>query len=145
MEFTKRHNVNRGYMRLHVWNDAIELFKLTCTLMDGIQKQDFKLRSQILDAVQSISANIAEGYCRKSIKEYLQFLHIALGSSAEALTRVIGLRHTGYLSAQLFEDFDNLHYAMENKLLALVKSLQKRASAKEWNEQISDIHEEKPA
>jgi len=32
---------------------------------------------ELIDAVQSISANIAEGYCRKSINEYLYFLNVA--------------------------------------------------------------------
>ncbi|MHB8338813.1 MAG: four helix bundle protein [Ignavibacteriaceae bacterium] len=30
-------------------------------------KLDFKLKAQILDAAQSISSNIAEGYCRRRI------------------------------------------------------------------------------
>lgn len=139
MEWTKRRNVNRGYMTLDVWNKAIDLFKLTSDLTDNIKDIDFRLRSQILGAVQSVSANIAEGYCRKSLKEYLQFLHIALGSSGEALTRMIGLKHSGKLSTELFEDFDILHYETENKLIALVKGLQKKASAGDWNDQIANI------
>jgi four helix bundle protein len=123
MEYTKRRNPNRGYMKLNVWNDAVELFKLTSISLNQIPKLDIKLRSQILDAVQSISANIAEGYCRRSLKEYLQFLYVALGSSGEAMTRMIGIRETGQLFQEGFEKFDELHYATENKLLALVKSL----------------------
>ena len=139
MEWTKRHNINRGYMRLEIWSNAIDLFKLTHSLLDDTRNIDFKLRSQILDAVQSVSANIAEGYCRKSLKEYLQFLHIALGSSGEALTRMMGLKHSGQLSAEFFEDFDILHYQTENRLIALVKCLQKKAGTGEWNEKISNV------
>ncbi len=138
MEWTRRHNVNRGYMRLEVWNDAMELFKLTWTSVNRAEKVDLKLKSQIFNSVQSISANIAEGYCRKSVKEYLQFLYIALGSTGEALTRMIGLMQCGILPNQAFEEFDILHYAVENKLLALVKSLQTKAKTKEWNEEIAN-------
>ncbi len=138
MEWTRRHNVNRGYMRLEVWNDAMELFKLTWTSVNHAEKVDMKLKSQILNSVQSISANIAEGYCRRSIKEYLQFLYIALGSTGEALTRMIGLMQCGIIPNQAFQDFDALHYAVENKLLALVRSLQTRAKTKEWNEEIAN-------
>ena len=57
MEYTKRRNLNRGYMKLEVWNERIELFKLTNKIVGGIPKLDFKLIAQILDAVQSISSN----------------------------------------------------------------------------------------
>jgi four helix bundle protein len=69
--YTERKNLNRGFMKLEVWNDAIALFKLVYDIITRIDVIDFKLRSQILDAAQSISSNIAEGYCRRSINEYL--------------------------------------------------------------------------
>ncbi len=81
-EHTKRRNLNRGYMKLEVWNDAIELFRITFKHMNNISNLDFKLKSQILDAAQSISSNIEEGYGRRSINEYLYFLNISLGSLA---------------------------------------------------------------
>ena len=139
MDFTKRRNVNRGYMKLDVWNRAIDLFKLTNDLIGNTNHIDIRLRSQMLGAVQSVSANIAEGYCRRSLKEYIQFLHIALGSSGEAFTRMIGLKHSGQLSNDLFEKFDILHYETENKLISLVKSLQKKRASENWNDQLADI------
>ncbi len=36
----------------------------------------------------SIPSNIAEGFMRKNTKEYIQFLHIALGSLGELDTQV---------------------------------------------------------
>jgi len=115
-------------MKLEVWQDAMELFKLTSDIMGGAPNVDFRLRSQILDSAQSIASNIAEGYCRRSINEYLYFLNVALGSLGEVITRVIGIKLIGQLREGDFERFDELHYKVENKLLALVKSLQaKRA------------------
>jgi len=125
---TKRRNINRGFMKLEVWQDAMELFKLTSDIMGRAPSIDFRLRSQILDSAQSIASNIAEGYCRRSINEYLYFLNVALGSSGEVMTRVIGIKLIGQLREEDFERFDELHYKVENKLFALVKSLQaKRA------------------
>jgi four helix bundle protein len=59
-----RRNLNRGYMKLEVWNDAVSLFELVYSNLAAIHI-DLKSRSQIIDSAQSVSANIAEGYCRK--------------------------------------------------------------------------------
>ena len=59
MGYTERKNLNRGFMKLEVWNDAMALFKLANDIITRIGVIDFKLKSQILDAAQSISSNIA--------------------------------------------------------------------------------------
>lgn len=59
-EYSMRRNLNRGYMKLDVWHKAIELYRMVWRLVNEA-KLDFKLRSQIADAAQSVSANIVEG------------------------------------------------------------------------------------
>ena len=134
-EYTRRRNVNRGFMKLDVWIEAVAQFKEICSLLEDIGPVDFKLRSQILNCAQSISANIAEGYSRRSIKEYLQFLNIALGSSGELMTRMIGFKTIGAVSDRSFEEFDVRHYSVENKLIALTKSLQLKKREGTWIEE----------
>jgi len=141
VEYTKRRNLNRGYMKLEVWDDALDLLKLVNNIIQNIDKIDFKLRSQILDAAQSISSNIAEGYCRRSINEYLQFLNIALASSGELLTRIIGLRKISKISESVFEEFDKFHYKTENKLLSLIKALQSKRKEGTWDQEIHEVSE----
>ena len=141
MEFTKRHNLNRGNMKLEVWLDGIQLFKLINKNVIVIPRLDFKLKAQILDAAQSVSSNIAEGYCRKSINEYLYFLNVALGSCGEFLTRTIGLKAAELITSNTFEEIDKLHYAVENKLLALIKALELKRSDGTWNQQIHETPE----
>lgn len=46
------------------------------------------LALQMRRAAVSIPSNIAEGHARKNIKEYLQFLRIAYGSSTELETQL---------------------------------------------------------
>ena len=72
-------NINRGFKELIVWQDAIELYVLTCTKISDFPFELKKTAGNCIDASHSISRNIAEGYCRKGIKEYLNFLNIALG------------------------------------------------------------------
>src|SRR6266853_677652 len=89
MEYTKLRNLNRGYMKLEVWQRGMDLFEMAFRLAEPVK--DFKLKSQFTDAAQSVSANVAEGYGRRSLAEYLQYLYVAKGSLGEALTRAAGL------------------------------------------------------
>ena len=130
MEYTKRRNLNRTYMKLDVWQRGMDLFNLAFAF--SLKVSDFKLRSQFSDSVQSVSANIAEGYGRRSCAEYLQFLYIAKGSMAEALTRACGIWSTKQISDSDFDAFDQLHYEVENKLLALIASIESKRDANDW-------------
>src|SRR3954451_16385917 len=107
---TKLRNKNRGYINLIVWQKAMELFELAWKMAFVEAKIDFKLRSQFADAVQSVGANISEGYGRRSVKEYIQFLYVALGSAGEAMTRALGLNQAEQLSLERMRQFDELHY-----------------------------------
>mgnify|MGYP001604439531 CR=1 FL=1 len=82
--------------------------------------------------------NIAEGYSRRSIKEYIQFLYFILGSLSEVLTRSIGLTTTRQISEAQFQQIDSLHYEVENKLVRLVESLQKKKEEGTWSDRISE-------
>ena len=139
---TERRNKNRGYMQLVVWQKAVELFELIWKIAFVDAKIDLRLRSQLTDAAQSVSANIAEGYGRRSVGEYIQFLYYALGSLAETMTRAIGLKRTNQISAARFHDFDLLHYEVENRLLRLIEKLEYKRDDEDWIARISEDPEE---
>ncbi|HWW01902.1 MAG TPA: four helix bundle protein [Candidatus Acidoferrum sp.] len=132
MEYTKRRNLNRGYMKLEVWQRGMDLFDLAFRFADHVA--DFKLKSQFTDAAQSISSNVAEGYGRRTLPEYLQFLYTAKGSLAEALTRAGGLRRVRLMNDAEFEEFDRLHYEVENKLLGLIESMEIKRGTGAWSD-----------
>lgn len=119
-------------MKLEVWQRGMDLFAMAFRLSAGVP--DLKLKSQFRDAAQSVSANIGEGYGRRSLPEYLQFLYIAKGSLAETLTRAIGFRTIELLSNADFEALDKLHYEVENKLLGLIESLEAKRETKDWRD-----------
>ena len=137
MEYTKRRNLNRDYMKLEVWQRGMDLFDLSFRLSTRIS--DFKLKSQFIDASQSVSSNIAEGYGRRSLPEYLQYLYIAKGSLAEALTRAAGLLRIELIADADFENFDTQHYEVENKLLRLIESLEVKRCAGEWHDTLPHL------
>ncbi len=132
MEYTKRRNLNRGYMKLEAWQRGMDLIVMVFQLSTSVS--DLKLKSQFRDAAQSVSANIAEGYGRRSLPEYLQFLYTAKGSLAETLTRAIGLQNVKLVSTDDFEDLDKLHYEVENKLLRLIESLENKRRTNDWQD-----------
>ena len=119
-------------MKLDAWQRGLDLFARAFQLSAVVS--DFKLKSQFRDAAQSVSANIAEGYGRRSLPEYLQYLYIAKGSLAETLTRAIGLQTVKLISPADFEAFDQLHYEVENKLLKLIESLELKRQTNDWRD-----------
>ncbi len=137
MEYTKRRNLNRGYLKLEAWTRGMDLFALSYQLSATVG--DFKLKSQFRDAAQSVSANIAEGYGRRTLPEYLQFLYFAKGSLAETLTRAIGFKTSNLITPAEFEGLDELHYEVENKLLRLIESLEAKRGTGEWRESLPSI------
>jgi four helix bundle protein len=50
--------------------------------------RDYRLRDQLQRSAVSIPSNIAEGYERDTNKEFIRFLYIAKGSSAELRTQL---------------------------------------------------------
>jgi len=130
----KRRNINRGFTKLRVWEDAIELFQLVYKLTKNTPYELSKSRNNILDASHSISRNISEGYCRKNLKEYLNFLNIALGSCGELFSGIISFKEIEIIDEENFENFDQLHYKVENELISLIKSLQQKQKDGNWED-----------
>ena len=125
-------------MNLSVWQKAMELYKYTWEMFVDKPTIDFKLKSQILNSTQSISSNISEGYSRRTINDYIRFLYIALGSCSESLTRAIGFFEVNLITKKHFDSFETLHFEVENKLLGLIRSLEKKKDGKIWVDSIAE-------
>jgi len=75
-----------------------------------------------------------EGYCRRGIKEYLNHLNIALGSCGEFHSCYESFRQAEQITADEYECLDKLHYKLENALIKLIGSLQKKQKNKNWQD-----------
>jgi len=129
---TRRKNKNRGYQQLLVWQDAMELYGLAWNAIRGWLFELKKIASQSMASCDSVHRNIAEGYCRRTIREYLQYLNIALGSLGETLSGFIAYSRNAQIDQSMFEQIDNLIFRLENRLLKLVESLERKRDTNDW-------------
>jgi len=82
--------VEKSYKKLVVWQRSIELVNEVYAQTGSMPRSEqFGLISQMRRCSVSIASNIAEGYKRRNLGEYLHFLSIADASSAELETQLI--------------------------------------------------------
>lgn len=115
----------KSYRDLQVWQKAIELvesvYKLTRTFP---AEERFGLASQLQRAAVSIPANIAEGYGRSHLGDYLHHLSIGRGSLAELETHLVIAVRLKILSREDTVDAWNLSQRVGQMLTKLIQSLQ---------------------
>ena len=128
----ERFNLNRGYQKLRVWQDSISLFTLILEDFKGLSFEFKKIASQQMAAADSIHRNIAEGYCRRSIREYIQYLYVALASLGETVSGLFASKAGRLISQEQFERLDSLCYKLENELIKLIKSLEQKKHKGGW-------------
>ena len=118
MKYLERNkNINRGFRKLVIWQEAIELYKLVKEKLESFNTIPYKISAQVEDSIFSVSSNIAEGYCRRHLKENIQFNNIALASLGENYSQIYALFHTGIINEEWFNEYDTKHYSLENKLI----------------------------
>ena len=132
-----RKNINRGFKNLRVWQDAVSLYVLACKIFRKFPYELKKIAANAIDAAHSVSRNISEGYCRRSLKEYLNYLNFALGSSGEFHSCCYSCREADQITHEEYEELDQLHYKVENGLLKLIKSLQRKQKGGHWEDSLA--------
>ncbi len=128
----RNRNINRGYRKLEVWQEGIELYVLVRKKLKFIDSIPFKVKAQIEDSILSCPSNIAEGYSRRSIKENINFVNIALASLSENYTQLFALHSSEDIDRIWFDEYDKKHYSLENKLIQFNKSMISKISPDEW-------------
>jgi four helix bundle protein len=116
----------KTFKDLKVWQKsyglAVDIYKATM----GFPKEErFGITSQMRRAAVSIPSNIAEGYARRYLRQYIQFLCVAYGSGAELETQLMLAKDLGYLKEEEFKVLIEKYYEVERMLMALIKSLEK--------------------
>jgi four helix bundle protein len=117
-------NKIKTHKDLDVWKESMNLAEEVYKLTESFPKEEiFGLTSQMRRAATSIPSNIAEGAARNSDKEFIQFLHVSLGSLAELETQLLLSRKLGFLKN---EQLDGRVERIRKMLLGLVKYLKSK-------------------
>lgn len=120
-------NTEQGYKRIIAWQKAIQLTTAIYKVTDQFpQKEIYGLSSQMRRASVSIASNIAEGYRRKTTKDYEHFVRIAYGSASELETQLIIADRVGYLNGQMTSSVETILTDVLKLLNNLSFSLQKK-------------------
>jgi four helix bundle protein len=108
------------------WQKARQATKLVYQITsNGDFSRDFGLRDQIRRASVSIMANIAEGYGRRSDKEFSNFLNIAHGSIAETQSHLYAALDLNYLPQNDFGKIYSLLDEVSKMVMSLTQHLRK--------------------
>jgi four helix bundle protein len=111
----------KSYKDLHIWQQSMELVKLTYSLSRDFPKEEmYGLTAQIRRSAVSVPSNIAEGHARDYRKEYLQFLSFAAGSLAELQTQLQIAYELEFITQDAHETVDDL----ADKTLRMLRNLQ---------------------
>ncbi len=108
------------------WQKARQAAKMIYEITaEGAFAKDFGLRDQIRRSGVSVMANIAEGYGRRSDKEFSNFLNIAHGSIAETQSHLYIALDLNYLSRESFDKIYSLLDEVSRMTMALTQHLRK--------------------
>ena len=117
----------KPHKNLNAWIKSFEIVKDLYSITQSFPTEEkYGLVSQIRRASVSVPVNIAEGAARKGKKEFIQFLHISMGSLTELDTLLLLSSELGFIqkneSDLLIERLDTI-----GKLIyGLIKSIEKR-------------------
>lgn len=89
----------KHYRELIAWQKAMLMVTYVYETTQSFPNDEkFGLVSQIRRSAVSVPSNIAEGQARNTTGEFIQFLGIARGSTAELTTQLLIAANLGYLT-----------------------------------------------
>jgi len=116
----------KSFEELTIWQEARELTNRIYILSKRFSKEElYGLTSQIRRASVSIMSNIAEGFNRRSTKEFINFLIISRASISEVQNDLYISLDLNYINKEEFETIYNHAQKISmsiNKLITYLRS-----------------------
>lgn len=115
---------------LDCWKQARALVaKVYQVSSSGNLSKDFDARSQFRRAAISVMNNIAEGFTRKSNKEFIRFLGFSESSAAEVKSMLYIFEDINYLSEDSINELHDKVDAVRKLTLGLIRYLKTRPNS----------------
>lgn len=117
----------KTYRELIVWQKSMKLVTLIYQIAKNFPKTEkFGLTSQIQRCAISIPSNIAEGYGRNSLNDYIRFLNISNGSLYELQTQIEIAYNLKYIKKEIFMDVYEDSREIERMMSSLIRKLKEK-------------------
>ena len=115
---------------LNVYKKARMLVKEVYLIQSSFPKEEvWGLGSQIRRAAVSITANLAEGSGRMSLRDKLHYVAISYGSLTELFSELLTASDLGYIQEEKIEEIRPLFIDVSKMLSGLRQSLQNKVDA----------------
>lgn len=89
----------KDFTEMSVWQKAMDIAEKCFIISESLpKKEDYALTSQLRRSAESISANIAEGFGRRTSKDKNRFYDISRGSAFETKSHLIYGNRVKYFS-----------------------------------------------
>jgi len=132
----------KGLRELRTYQLAKELAYLTYDLTACFPKQEYRLVWQMRGAALSVFGNIAEGYGRNSMGDYIRFCEISRSSLAELGSYVEFSLERNFISSSDAEKFLDRYNHNWNSLGALIRSLKKLKLDGNWDRSYTSLRDD---
>ncbi|SDY91059.1 four helix bundle protein [Proteiniborus ethanoligenes] len=114
----------KDFKSLKVWQKSNALEQDIGELVKGFPSyEQYRLTDQLVRAVRSIGANIAEGNTQLFIKRELFHANAALGSAGEVRNHLLTAFQNNYISKEQYEILDNKTTEIIKMLYGYIKRL----------------------
>lgn len=117
----------QNYKDLTIWKDSMNLATRVYTDTENYPKSEqYGLSQQMRRSAVSIPSNIAEGYERKSLKSYIHFLRVAIGSLSELETQIILSSNIKLINADKLNNYSQSILSIKKRGYSLIKTLENK-------------------
>lgn len=118
-----------GFIKLLAWQKSDDLAVEMVRTARGLPKDCRPISQQIISAAISIPANIAEGYARASLREYLRHLSIARASHAEIQNYIHLISRLELVEGERHRELARLADETGKLVYGIIRSLAKKLDA----------------
>jgi len=105
---------------LYIWQEGMKLVTEVYAVLKSCR--DYALLGQIHRSAISVPSNIAEGYERKSNKEFVRFLYISRGSCGELRTQIYLAISLNYINKETGQELINKTKKLSSMIYNLIKN-----------------------